>query len=54
MLICSSQFERGKALSKIQDTVEVMLKEEGDEKSLKILPLAFDQVRKEVSVIVCA
>lgn len=42
------KFERGKALSNIQDDVEIMLKEEGDEKSLKVLPLAFDQVRKEV------
>eukprot|EP00250_Pteridium_aquilinum_P003497 c13815_g1_i1 orf=897-3683(-) len=42
------KFERGKALSNIQADVEVILKEEGDEKSLKVLPLAFDQVRKEV------
>lgn len=42
------KFERGKALSNIQDEVGIMLKEEDDEKSLKVLPLAFDQIRKEV------
>ncbi|KAI5075919.1 hypothetical protein GOP47_0009995 [Adiantum capillus-veneris] len=42
------KFERGKALSNIQADVEVILKEEGEEKCLKALPLAFDQVRKEV------
>ncbi|MCO5580883.1 hypothetical protein L7F22_034755 [Adiantum nelumboides] len=42
------KFERGKALSNIQADVEAILKEEGDEMCLKALPLAFDQVRKEV------
>ncbi|KAH7298025.1 hypothetical protein KP509_25G023900 [Ceratopteris richardii] len=44
------KFERGKALANIQNDIEAILKEEGEEKCLKFLPVAFDQVRKEVVI----
>lgn len=42
------QFERGKALTDVQDEVEEIFKAEGDEKAVAVLRKAFDTVRKEV------
>eukprot|EP00249_Psilotum_nudum_P016788 c25988_g1_i1 orf=158-3031(+) len=42
------KFERGKALSKVQDELSIKLKAEGDTDCLEVLPMAFDEVRKQV------
>ena len=45
------QFERGEALEKIGQEVKVVLEEEGDEESLKVLSKTVDTVRKQVWLI---
>ncbi|KAG6546742.1 hypothetical protein Mapa_011931 [Marchantia paleacea] len=42
------KFERGKALTTVQDSVGEILKAEGDEDSVQVLGKAFDMVKKEV------
>ncbi|KAJ9564256.1 hypothetical protein OSB04_000222 [Centaurea solstitialis] len=42
------KFERGEALEKIAQDVRVVLEEEGDEESLKVLSKTVDTVRKQV------
>ncbi|KAI3665970.1 hypothetical protein L6452_44606 [Arctium lappa] len=42
------KFERGEALDKIGQDVRVVLEEEGDEESLKVLSKTIDTVRKQV------
>ncbi|KVI02466.1 Exoribonuclease, phosphorolytic domain 1, partial [Cynara cardunculus var. scolymus] len=42
------KFERGEALDKIAQDVRVVLEEEGDEESLKVLSKTVDTVRKQV------
>ncbi|KAJ7297285.1 hypothetical protein O6H91_Y067800 [Diphasiastrum complanatum] len=42
------KFERGKALGKVQDDVQNILKEEGKDDAVRLLPLAFDLVKKQV------
>ncbi|PWA64842.1 polyribonucleotide nucleotidyltransferase [Artemisia annua] len=42
------EFERGEALEKIGQEVKVVLEEEGDEESLKVLSKTVDTVRKQI------
>lgn len=44
------QFERGKALTTVQDSVGEILKAGGDEDSVQVLGKAFDMVKKDVSL----
>jgi len=42
------KFERGKSLSRIEEEVKGILESEGDEAAVKILPYAFDAVKKQI------